>query len=375
MPYKRLAQHLDALPGGFPPTERGVEIRILRHLFSDQEARLALALTLIAETAATIALRIRTPLAETEQRLETMAAKGLIFRSKPLNKPAVYMAAQFVVGIWELQVGRLTPELVRLVNDYMPDLMDKKVWKKIPQMRTIPVGRSIDTPLEVLAHEKAETLLRQKSHFAVAACICRREQQMMGRGCSKPMDMCLSFGDDEDFFVKNKIGRRITLDQALGILKQADRSGLVLQPNNGRKISWLCCCCGCCCGILRTIKTHPKPAELVSSPFQAATVPDLCTGCGICETRCPMEAVSIQHKRAVLDLDRCIGCGLCVSTCPEKAIHLERKPDALQPHVPKNVVTASMKMMWERDKLTLAGLASMAGRSLIDRYRSKRKTV
>ncbi len=375
MPYKRLAQHLDALPGGFPPTERGVEIKILEHLFSPKEARLALLLTLIPETAATLALRSKAPLVETEQRLETLAAKGLIFRSKPLNKPAVYMAAQFVVGIWELQVGRLTPELASLMNDYMPDLLDKEIWKKIPQMRTIPVGRSIDTHLEILAHERAETLLRQKSHFAVSACICRKEQQMMGKGCNKPMDMCLSFGDDEDFFIKNRIGRRITLDQALDLLKQADRSGLVLQPNNGREISWLCCCCGCCCGILRTIKTHPKPAEIISSPFQAKTDPGRCTGCGICEMRCPMDAVSIKHKRALLDLDRCIGCGLCVSTCPEKAIHLERKPEVLQPRVPKNVVTASMGLMWKRDKLSLTKLAAMAGRSFMDRYRSGRKTV
>jgi Pyruvate/2-oxoacid:ferredoxin oxidoreductase delta subunit len=375
LPYKRLAQHLDALPGGFPPTERGVEIKILEHLFSPQEARLALVLTLIPETAATIALRRKAPLVETEHLLETLAAKGLIFRSKPLGKPAVYMAAQFVVGIWELQVGRLTPELARLMGDYMPDLLDKKVWKKTPQMRTIPVGRSIDTHLEILAHEKAETLLRQKSHFAVSACICRKEQQMVGRGCSKPMDMCLSFGDDEDFFIKNRIGRRITLDQALDILKQADRSGLVLQPNNGKEISWLCCCCGCCCGILRTVKTHAKPAEIVSSPFQAVADPDRCSGCGICEKRCPMEAVSIQHNGVVVDYDRCIGCGLCVSTCPEKAIRLERKPDSVQPHVPKNIVTASMQLMWERDKLSLAKLAPMAGRSFMDRYRSRRKTV
>jgi ferredoxin len=88
-----------------------------------------------------------------------------------------------------------------------------------------------------------------------------------------------------------------------------------------------------------------------------------------------MDAISIKSKRAVLDLDRCIGCGLCVSTCPEKAIHLERKPEARQPHVPKNIITASMGQMWERDKLSLRGLAAMAGRSFMVRYRSRRKTV
>ena len=32
--YRKLARHLDKLPGGFPPTETGVELRILRRMFS-----------------------------------------------------------------------------------------------------------------------------------------------------------------------------------------------------------------------------------------------------------------------------------------------------------------------------------------------------
>ena len=39
--YQELREHLDSLPGGFPPTESGVEIRILKRLFSPEEAELA----------------------------------------------------------------------------------------------------------------------------------------------------------------------------------------------------------------------------------------------------------------------------------------------------------------------------------------------
>ncbi|MBI9092554.1 MAG: 4Fe-4S binding protein [Desulfobacterium sp.] len=369
--YKKLAQHLDGLPGGFPPTERGVERQILELLFSSKEAALARCLTLISEPAATIAFRSGLALEETETRLETMAAKGLIFRSKQPDKPPVYMAAQFVVGIWELQVGRLTPELVTLMNDYMPDLMDPTIWKKSPQMRTIPVGRSIDTTLEVMTYERAEALVKAKRHFVVAPCICRKEQQMQAEGCDKPLDVCLSFGDDEDFYIKNNIGRRVSLTEVLDILKQADRAGLVLQPSNGREISWLCCCCGCCCGILRTLKTYPTPGELVSSAFQATATPRLCTGCGICEKRCPMDAIQINDNRAILDPGRCIGCGLCVSTCPTKALSLTRKPTRLQPHVPKDIISASLKLMWQRGKVGPANVFSLFGRPFMDRYRSK----
>jgi hypothetical protein len=51
--YERLAHHLDDLPGGFPCTESGVEMHILRRLFTPEDAELTLHLTLIPiETAA-----------------------------------------------------------------------------------------------------------------------------------------------------------------------------------------------------------------------------------------------------------------------------------------------------------------------------------
>ncbi len=49
--YKKLARHLDNLPGGFPPTDSGVELRILKRLFTEEEAELAIRLTLIPEEA------------------------------------------------------------------------------------------------------------------------------------------------------------------------------------------------------------------------------------------------------------------------------------------------------------------------------------
>ena len=53
--YQELREHLDSFPGGFPPTESGVEIRILKRLFSSDEAELAKYLRPKPEPAAVIA--------------------------------------------------------------------------------------------------------------------------------------------------------------------------------------------------------------------------------------------------------------------------------------------------------------------------------
>ena len=52
-----MREHLDRLPGGFPSTETGVELRILRRLFNPEEAELAQNLTMKLEPAGVIAER------------------------------------------------------------------------------------------------------------------------------------------------------------------------------------------------------------------------------------------------------------------------------------------------------------------------------
>ena len=180
--YHKLAGHLDRLPGGFPPTESGVEIRILKRLFSPEQAALACHLTLIPESTSVIALRSGLPVERAAATLSQMADRGLVFKS---SRPPRYMAAQFVVGIWEYQVGHLDAELVADMEAYMPYLFDTDAWRASPQMRTIPVGRSIGAELEILPHERASLLLDKKDSFVVTPCICRKEQKIQGKGCDR----------------------------------------------------------------------------------------------------------------------------------------------------------------------------------------------
>ncbi|MEW6259268.1 MAG: 4Fe-4S binding protein [Thermodesulfobacteriota bacterium] len=348
--YKALANHLDNLPGGFPATEDGLEIRILKRLFTEEEAELATYLTMMPETPKAIATRAGKDEADLALRLEEMAKKGLIFR-KSKGSEHLYSAAMFVVGIWEYQVNGLDADLVRDVNAYLP-LITREVLVKtrMNHMRVVPVSKTIAAGISVSSYEDAEEIIRSQSKIVVQPCICRREHHFVGERCKYPEDVCLSFGAGAYYYEANGIGRSVSVDEALAILQQGRDAGLVIQPGNAQKPTNICMCCGCCCQILKNVKSLDKPAEYVHSNYIARVMEAECVACGLCAERCHMDAISVGDV-AWVNPDRCIGCGLCVPTCPTGAMTYNRK-DAVDQYVPPvTVVDTYVEMARKRGKL------------------------
>ena len=368
--YRKLRKHLDDLPGGFPATKTGVELRILERLFTPAEARFAIHLTLIPEAPRVIARRAKISRNEAAIRLEAMARRGLVLRIEDAPGQPVYMAAQFVVGIWEAHVNDLSTELIADMEAYKPYLRET-AWKP-PQVRTIPVGQSIHNDLEVMTYESAEALVARHDRFSINPCICRREKTMSGQGCDRPEASCLGFGIAADYAIKNGFGRAADQQEILGALKAANDHALVLQPANSQTIEYLCCCCGCCCDVLNFLKQMPQPAAWVSSAFCVEADTEKCVGCETCVDRCQMQALSMAAEKTALDADRCIGCGLCVTTCPGGALRLKRKPEAEQFKVPRNLAASLLAHGRARGKLGLLEVVKMLTRSKWDRLMALR---
>lgn len=344
--YQKLAKHLDSLPGGFPETDTGVEFRILKRLFTPEEAEVASNLTLQSEPPEAVAQRLGMDAAVLAGTLEEMAKKGLIFRSTKGGEVS-YMASQFVVGIWEYQLNRLTEGLIKDFNEYVPYLMKTQMAAKTKQLRVIPVSRSIVSETRIMPYEEAENIINAQSKIVAADCICRKEHNMVGDGCDKPVHVCLSFGAGAYYYEQNQLGEEISKEEALKLLKQAAEAGLVLQPGNSQKPMNICMCCGCCCQILKNLKTLEKPAEFACTSFYAAVNEDECVACGVCEEKCPMDAIEVEET-AVVKLDRCIGCGVCAASCDYEAISLQLKDEEQRWTPPQNIVETYINIASER---------------------------
>ncbi len=350
--YNDLREQLDQYSMGFPATESGVELKILKKLFSEEEAELYLNLSLMLETPEAVAQRTGRDPEAVGSLLERMVDKGQIFRMKKGNE-AKYGAVPFVVGSFEYQAKDMDREFAELFEQYFLEALGKKGIAQMSPLRTIPVHKSIDHLWPVTPYEDVKKIFETKDRIAVANCICRLQQGLLEKACDKPQEVCFQFGSHAQFYVDKGMARFITQEEALRIIDKCDEDGLVPQPFVSQDAGGLCNCCGDCCGILRAIKMDPKPAEKVITNYFAAVDASACSACETCVSRCQMEAIKVGDDVAVVDRDRCIGCGLCVTTCPSEALSLQSKPESDRKEPPATGRDFVMQ------------LASLRGKSLI----------
>jgi Na+-translocating ferredoxin:NAD+ oxidoreductase subunit B len=348
--YEQLREQLDQYSVGFPATESGVEVRLLQKLFTEEEARMYLDLSLMLETPEAVAQRTGRNAEEVAALLGRMADKGLIFRGKKIGA-VQYGAVPFVVGSYEFQLNTMDRELAQLVEEYFTGGFLEKGMRAAPPLRVIPVNQSIPASWEVAPYEDIREIIKKKDVISLSKCICRVQQRLLDKGCDKPLEVCFMFGSHAQFYVEKGMARFVTQEEALRVVDRCDEAGLVPQPFNAQDPGGFCNCCGDCCGQLRALRMHPKPAELVASSYYAAVDPELCAACGTCLERCQMAAITTDADDiASVDRDRCIGCGLCVTTCPSEAMQLHVKPEAERRMPPAKGKDTMMQMAQQRGK-------------------------
>ena len=363
--YRQLQQHLDRMPVGFPATESGVEIRILMRLFSEEDATVALQVSAIAEPLTTIHRRLRSRFTRDALRtkLDDMVARGLIMRVG--KRTPKYGKMPFVVGIYEHQLPRLDAELERDVLQYQAEGFAAAMHtKKTTQLRTVPVDVSLTPEREVGTYEDLRAHVKRiDGPFAVMDCICRLGKQLVDHPCAQTTrgESCLTFGEAAENMVAIGAARFVSREEMLGLLDEADRDGLVLQPENVQDPLFACCCCGCCCGVLTTAKRLPEPASYFNTNYYAVVDAALCEACGTCLTRCQMDAVSLDSGVADVARSHCIGCALCIATCQSGAMSLRKLETERVP--PRDTVALYTQIY--RERYGTLGLARAAGRRLL----------
>lgn len=336
--YRALQKHLDTMPIGYPSTRTGVELSLLAQMFTGEEAEAALSIGWRPETFDEIykRARLRGFLEEDFQRLiDSMASKGCIFSSASGGRKR-YACHPLVIGMYGMQLKRLTSNLYLDLRNYMLKGFSVEYYtSEVRQMRVIPVHGSVTPQLAVAAYDDIRQIVDQaRGRISVSECICKVARDFIGERCvaTDRRELCMQFRDYHDIYTGNGWGRAISRQEALEILDQNEKEGMVLMPTSLKEPQFVCSCCRCCCSILELVGIMPRSADFVESNYMARLDAKACTGCGRCKTRCQMRAILFTGKKAIcIDERKCIGCGLCVTCCPANVLVLVRKDKEFSP--------------------------------------------
>ncbi len=326
--YEKLRDFYHVHPIGFPKTESGVEMRILKRLFSKKEAETALALTPQKQSSGEIATKTGKDAKTITTILERMRRKGLI-----LKHDDGYRLIPFIPGIYENQLKSMDKAMARDFEELYPYLSREVFSSPTAVARVVPVETCLPLEVEVSPFERASEIVRNAGRIALGQCLCRKEQKLVGKCCLHPNDdICLIFSPIAEHFIDMNLANEVTVEEALKAIKRGEEAGLVRSTLNvQRRPTFMCQCCTCCCVFLRAIRELDIPSAVMKSNFCSCVDSELCTGCAACIDICPMDALSWEDSKIAVNARRCLGCGLCVLECPAAAILLKPKTQRVIP--------------------------------------------
>ena len=338
--YANLQKRLDAAPQGAPASE--TLFKILKVLFTEQEAELVSQLPIKMFSVKKAAKIWKKDLAETQKILDTLADKGLMVDIADQDSKR-YVLAPTMAGFFEFSIMRTDGKFDRkllseLFHHYInvEDKFLKRVFTLKPTVARTFIQEDMLEPkqmMTILDYERATKVIDTASCITVGTCYCRHKMEHMGKSCDMPQDTCLTFNDCAQTLSKHGVAKKIGRPEAHKVLKRCVDLGLVqIGDNVQEEVNFICNCCGCCCEAIlgyKRLGCMPK----VSSNY-VPTVNDHCKACNICHQKCPIEAIKVEGKKAVVDSEKCIGCGVCKRFCPSSAIKMKRRKKTM--FVPKD---------------------------------------
>jgi len=203
-------------------------------------------------------------------------------------------------------------------------------YKQAPPIdRVIPIETQIvPNEEEVIPYEDVTKIVDKFEIIGVSHCYCRHRKSLLEDPCkiNAPLKNCLSFGRSAKFAIDHNFATQITKNQALKILKEAEKLGLVhkgfhIKGNPELEEMAICNCCKCCCGNFQGFYSGTSPTHTYTSYIARINI-EHCIGCGTCVEVCPIEASSLRNEIAKINETKCLGCGICAQQCPENAIQL-----------------------------------------------------
>jgi Pyruvate/2-oxoacid:ferredoxin oxidoreductase delta subunit len=280
--------------------------------------------------------------------LEDMNFKGKIMKLGPLYSVLPYLPGLFEVYFTHdrddkermKKAAEAHLALFRLGQPFELSSSEYTIYRVIPAVepieREVELNESMDIQHQILPFEILREYLSQAKPelYAVVQCSCRNAAKLAGEPCKRTDEnFCVTTGILAKNVLDSGVGREVSLDELMEVMKKAEKEGLVHQTFNTQDTAmFMCNCCPCCCGFLKSVKEYSNYGSITKSNFNPVIDTESCTLCEDCMEICPMGAIyhhwphndDLSDDMMMVRYELCIGCGLCASNCPSKAISLEK---------------------------------------------------
>ena len=359
--YEKLREKISLWPIKVPRAREAMEM--LRTLFTEEEAEFLTHFTgpyQDAETMNQIVEKTGKPQKKVQAMVDRLVSRGLLFKFTSKRDGNVYYALEpMIPGIFEFYfVSVPDSDEKRKVSELFEKYYmggggieggaSNYPWARVmPIEKTITFDKEISAEHEILPFEKMSEYIANSRKIAVMNCACRTHKQ-----CDHPLETCLVFDYFAEFMVERGHGRYLSVEEALELLGEMEKAGLVHCTTNVQtRPQFVCNCCTCACGILRGLSALHNPRAFAKSNFLPVRDDKLCNTCKKCVRICPLKA-NVYHAshdnepdRILLIEERCIGCGVCAYNCPNDAIKMVKVKDQVPEMSPRE---AMMRVEAER---------------------------
>jgi ferredoxin len=341
--YNSLAKRLNRFPQGAPPTE--LLFKILKVLFSEREAKLVSLLPIKPFTDKKAAAIWKLSPSDARVILNDLADRGILLDYEE-DGNTTYVLPPPMAGFFEFSMMRYRNDidqkvLAELFYQYMnveEDFIKDLFLNGETQLGRTFVNEGVltnENALHVLDYERASDVVKTASQIGVGVCYCRHKMKHVGKNCSAPMDICMTFDTPAESLIRHGIARRVDVAEGLDLLGKAQDFNLVqFGENVQERVSFICNCCGCCCEALIAARKFGFLNPVHTTNFIPEIIEEKCNGCGKCVSLCPVEAMTLVtasdprkpgKKKAKLNDDQCLGCGVCLKGCNVDALKLKSR--------------------------------------------------
>jgi len=337
--YEKLIPALNARSTTYPAVKCDEFFDLVSFLFTPEEAGIFAAMPLGLSTVEEIAENLpKADLKKLAGQLEIMGDKGLIhIRERDGNK--VYEALPFVPGITEFQLMRGLVDdwhmkVAALLMNYSRAMFKAMMSPAPPSLeghapgKKVAVDKEIEHKTTIVPLAELKELIMKTEYISCGTCICRHQGALLGKPSTKPVNNCMILGESAQFAAERGFTKRMTKEEAVKRLEEADEAGLIHTFANSPDLytNLLCNCYKDKCMIIRGVSRSPVPSMAVNARFLIKINEDDCTSCEACIPRCQMDALKMADGKLVREEKRCIGCGVCMWACPTNALTLESRP-------------------------------------------------